>query len=75
MAIKQGKNKSTWIMNEVILDYGITSELLMNMIKRGIIIYDGMGNTNTSKKRYYLTEKGDDLLDALNFSLGVFKPI
>jgi predicted transcriptional regulator len=70
-AIKIGRNKPTWIMNEIKTPRKVTSELLSGMMGSGFIECSEKKNERVLRKQYHITTKGNQLYESLMLSQGV----
>ncbi len=66
-AIKRGKNKPTWIMNEIKYSWYPTTKVLASMTQKGLVEYEEP-STDERRKKYRLTSKGQELLAVLVFN-------
>ena len=75
-AIKIGRNKPTWITNEIKTRWQVTSELLSRMMESGLIeCTDVQKNERFLRKQYHITTKGNQVYESLMLSQGVVEYI
>jgi len=71
-AIKIGRNKPTWITNEIKTRWQVTSELLSRMMESGLIeCTDVQKNERFLRKQYHITTKGNQVYESLKLTQGL----
>ena len=71
-AIKLGRNKPTWIRNEIKTPLQLTSELLSSMMESGLIECIGVQkNERFLRKQYHITTKGNQVYESLKLTQGL----
>lgn len=63
LAIRSGVDKPTRIMYAANMSWAPVQKMLKNLVTQGLIEIRMSSDSKQSKKRYIITEKGENLLD------------
>ena len=70
-AIKRGINKPNCIRNELRYCSHSMNKVLNSMVREGLVEYEDVALTSDKRRRYRITVKGEEVLNALNYNISL----